>query len=111
MTAVQFERTSDGCCSICNPVALADLETECVKVYRADSPDRGIFVCRRCIQAMRRSMDMGGLQAVPVDPEVATMLRSSKVIVDVDMSRHDFGSDGVCRGCGFVGFIPDGKGN
>lgn len=44
-----FKHTDDGCCQLCNPASLADLETTCVLV---ELGSRRTWVCHACIDAL-----------------------------------------------------------
>ena len=50
--ALRFEQVQEGCCSLCNPVQLADYEQPCVRVARHDQPLGGFCICLGCIERL-----------------------------------------------------------
>lgn len=76
---LKFQRSKDECCLLCNWVALADLETEAVRVdLDALHPRKhGRAICFPCIDALSRARKGRRDRAVSVelDPELVTFLR------------------------------------
>lgn len=48
---ITFDLDEHGCCSICNPCALADEERPCARV-RLESYARAFYVCEPCFQCL-----------------------------------------------------------
>lgn len=78
-----FRRSSDHCCELCNWPALADLETECVRVEveGAEPRTRGRSICLPCIDALTRARTRR-VRAVYVDlhPELVGFLSSDRPV-------------------------------
>ena len=72
MPEVVFKRQLGGCCSVCNPAALADVE---VTVVVAQSPiashHRRVQLCQRCASAFAEAhATRGRAPTVELHPEV-----------------------------------------
>ncbi len=52
--ALRFELVADECCSLCNPVRLADYEQPCVRVRRHDCPQAAFHFCLSCVDLLVR---------------------------------------------------------
>ena len=51
---LHFALAPDECCSLCNPVRLADYERPCVCVHHQDCPRGAFFICLPCIVLLGR---------------------------------------------------------
>lgn len=54
LTEVRFARHEDGCCELCNPIAMTDYETDCVRVQRVGRSD--LYICANCVRGMSRAL-------------------------------------------------------
>jgi hypothetical protein len=55
MKPVFLTKKKDGCCTVCNPVSLADFECDVIAVNSPVSNARSVQLCRSCIAAFVRS--------------------------------------------------------
>ena len=58
---LEFERHSDQCCQLCNPLSYADFETTCIAVRRPGG--NRLYVCRECVTLMARAARTGKTQS------------------------------------------------
>jgi len=69
-----FTSVVGECCALCNPVHLADFETECIRVRLDHSPLKSVSICRACVRALQTAEEEG-ISTVELEPEIASFFR------------------------------------